>query len=45
MIRESALFDILHRELAIVLNKTRDDESDADQLAMRMLVNDGKDGC
>ncbi|SIR98593.1 hypothetical protein SAMN05421858_4992 [Haladaptatus litoreus] len=36
MLRETTLFDALQRELAIVLDETRDDESDAEQLATRM---------
>lgn len=38
---ESALFDALHSDLAIVLKETRDDGVDAKRLATWMLENDG----
>ncbi|SIR69115.1 hypothetical protein SAMN05421858_3369 [Haladaptatus litoreus] len=41
MLRETALFDALHSELAIALEETRDDEIDADRVAARLLENDG----
>ncbi|WP_227380381.1 hypothetical protein [Haladaptatus halobius] len=41
LLRETALFDTLHSELAIVLEETRDDEIDVDRLATRLLDNDG----
>jgi hypothetical protein len=41
MLRETALFDALHSELAIVLEETRDGEIDADRVAARLLENDG----
>ncbi|WP_227377771.1 hypothetical protein [Haladaptatus halobius] len=41
MLRETALFDTLHSEPAIVLEETRANEIDAEQIATRLLENDG----
>ncbi|GAA0242096.1 hypothetical protein ACFFQF_26920 [Haladaptatus pallidirubidus] len=41
MLRETALFDTLHSELAIVLEETQDKELSADRLTTRILENDG----
>lgn len=41
MLRETALFDALQSELAIVLDEPRDDESDVEWLTILLFENDG----